>query len=90
MVGHQMDSLLAVVALNCCVVLTGQKVPNIVHVIPFHSRFLQYDLSVFNPFWNLPKALQRLDFTVYVNCEYRHIYFKLILPSCGSSKLSKK
>ena len=28
--------------------------------MPFHSIFLQYALSVFNPFGNLPKALRRL------------------------------
>ena len=39
--------------------------------MPFHSTFLQVDLSVFNPFGNLPKALRRLGFSLIVTMKDR-------------------
>ena len=50
--------------------------------MPFHSRFLQVDLSVFNPFGNLPKALRRLGFSfpigilaVFEMCLFLSVFF---------------
>ena len=49
-------------------VLSGESIKGCQTLcMPFHSRFLQYDLSVFNPFGNLPKALRRLGFSWNLN-----------------------